>query len=211
MDHRHICTYPRRVEPPEESQDSHAAPRPETPAPELTAALVERGLMDTRKLPWVAAHWLADGNGAAGLAEFAGLHGTEPELTNAWRCLLPELGVGLLDLPVGRTVMPWAAEQVHSGAATTAWLVQALWPDHDRPDEALDRVIYQLDIAVEYAGNLREEAASPAPARWRSLRQPTSQADLLKHANDIDDAIRRAVLALAEGDLEAAEDSLKVR
>lgn len=166
--------------------------------------------MDTRKLPWVAAHWLADGNDAAGLAEFAGLHGTEPELTNAWRCLLPKLGVDLLTLPVGRTVMPWAAEQVLSGAATAAWLVQALWPDHDRPDEALDHVIHQLDMAVEYAGNLREEADAPTPARWRLLRQPTPRAQLLKLADDIDGAIRRAVLALAVGDLEAAEDSLTV-
>jgi hypothetical protein len=56
------------------------------PSPQHVAALLALGQLPAERVPWWAAAWVADGQGAEATAEIAGLDGRDP---HAIRDLLP--------------------------------------------------------------------------------------------------------------------------
>lgn len=157
--------------------------------PLRAAALHERGQLDDRSLPMLAAHWLAEGRSGEALLELASLSGGEREVTELWPLVLAELDAGP---PTAhrRDAMAWGAGLVVSGDRETRWLVRLIWPvpdDHGDPD--LDELVYTIDDWLDWtARDLRSRR--PVATRVRA------EAALA--------ALGRSVTAMSRGDVRGA-------
>lgn len=170
--------------------------------PELTAALLTMGLVDSRDLPLLAAHWMAAGNDGVSLVEMACLtRGDVREISDRWPSLLAEVCPNFNEAPARRHAAQYLANEYLEGRLGLRQLLQALWPclDDEPSDPILDEIVYQLD---ELADTL---AARQAPASERHLGlwpgAPTPA--------DLEHDIARGTTLLAEGDFTQAHAALR--
>ena len=186
-------------------------------APALAAALQERGALDPRQRPMLAAHWLVDGHDGPALRALAGLRGEEREVSDLWPAALAELGVPQ-PLPAGRAlVLPWAAARVLAGERDLRWLLRLAWPDPDRRGDrdgdaeedvvdvvdVVDRIVYSLDELLDTLEHTRRDTSASPSRRRRKAREQEREALLLQETQLLGEA-QQALEAIARGDWDTA-------
>ena len=169
-------------------------------APDAAFALRELRWLRDDELPFLAAHWLAEGYDGPRLRELAGVtRGELGQVTEQlWRGALKDAGVTPEDVPVRRTAAPFLARAVLAGDLTERRLCAILWPerlpDGSSQEPDIETLVYQWDDLLDYQDRL-------AARRWP---RPLDRAEL----DELDAGNRAAVEALAEGDIDGAVAAL---
>lgn len=169
--------------------------------PVLTAALFATGVVDSRDLPLLAAHWVAEGRDGDSLVELAALTRSDVrEISDLWPSVVAEVCPTFEPALGRRRAAAYLANEYLEGRIGLRWLLHVLWPDHDAgpSDKTLDGIVYQLDELADAI------AARPSAAATRGLRlwpgAPTRA--------ELEDELAGALNLLAAGDLVKAHEAL---
>lgn len=175
--------------------------------PGLAAALDALGLLDPRRRPMLAAHWLADGLDTRSLRELAGLHGDEPDVLGLWQDALTELGI-LPSLEPRLAAARWVAQRLVDEERSVRRLTSVLWPSGEieatsPQGDQLDRIVVGLDQLIAVSSSLAEGA--PRAGLWRGRRDRQN----LARAESTLALVPQVISAVAAADLDRAETLLK--
>jgi hypothetical protein len=148
--------------------------------PELTAALLTMGLVDSRDLPLLAAHWMAAGRDGVSLVEMACLtRGDVREISDRWPRVLAEVCPNFNGSLARRRAAQYLANEYLEGRLGLRQLLQALWPDLDEEpsDPTLDAIVYQLDELADTLAASRTPEAQRGLSSWPRAQTPAELGD----------------------------------